>query len=144
MSEYSLQQVPALQLPLVNKFYKHCRTSARAGRDETVYVLKCGSDIVAAVRLQPREGWYFLRSMYVDPACRGQGVGSTMLQGLQPFLQAHASYCYPFVELQAFYAQGGFFSLAEADAPAFMVDALQRYRAQGRAICLMVNRPPLL
>lgn len=139
---YQLESVPELQIPLVNKFYKQCRYSAKAVRGDVVYVLKGREGIVAAVRLEPKaDGWYFLRAMCVAPEVRGQGVGSQLLLGLSDFLQHHPCYCYPFDHLQAFYQQAGFTWRDPEQAPAFMRDAFERYTRQGRKIILMARLP---
>ncbi len=142
-SRYQLQQLPELQIPLLNKFYKQCRYAAKAGRGELLFVLKdseAGQQIVAGVRLLANDhGWYFLRSMCVSPAVRGQGLGSQLLEQMADFLQTHRVYCFPFSPLQSFYTQAGFFLLPPEQAPAFMREPFQRYTLQGRDICLMVN-----
>ncbi|GAB3100249.1 GNAT family N-acetyltransferase [Aestuariicella hydrocarbonica] len=135
---YQLERLSDLQIPLINKFYKQCRYSSKAGRGEVLYVLKGAAGIVAAVRLEPKsDGWYFLRAMCVAPELRGQGVGTQLLQGLVSFLRENPCYCYPFQHLESFYAQVGFQSKDPQQAPAFMSEAFQRYTQQGRKIILM-------
>ncbi len=136
--DYRAELLAEIQLPLVNKFYKSCRESARAGRGEQVYVVRAREGIVAAVRLQPAaDGWHFLRSMCVAPQLRGQGVGRVLLQGLAEFLDTHPSYCFPFAHLHDFYAQAGFRATEPGDVPDFMAAAWQRYVRKGRKIILM-------
>lgn len=143
---YRVELLDPVQLPLVNKFYRHCRYSAKAGRGERVFVVR-GPDatgqaaIVAALRLQEKpDGWYFLRSMCVDPSMRGcgdGGIGSQLLQGVSGFLQNHPTYCFPFDHLQHFYARAGFVLAPPEKMPDFAVAELQRYQHQGRKIILM-------
>ena len=149
---YRVEQIDDIQLPLVNKFYKRCRYSAKAGRGEWVYVVK-GPDsqgvtgIVAAVRLQQKaEGWAFLRSMCVDPELRGRGdggIGQMLLKGLSDFLEQHQTYCYPFDHLQHFYAQVGFQRVDAERLPAYIGDAFLRYQQQGRKIIVMTYNAAL-
>ncbi len=147
-SAYQIEQLPVLQYPLVNKFYKDTGYGGKAGRDELVYVVRGPAAIVAAVRLQPKgNGWLFLRAMCVAPALRGQGVGRLLLQGLGPLLASRPVYCYPFEHLISFYGDGGFRQPGDeslqAGVPHFMAEALQRYRQQGRKVCLMVHETGL-
>lgn len=147
MTTYKVEPLDDIQLPLVNRFYKSARFSAKAGRGEAVFVVRDSSTatIVAAVRLQPERNndWWFLRSMCVAPDLRGQGIGQLLLDGLQDFLQDKACFCYPFVHLESFYRQGGFELIDIDDAevqhstPQFMQEPLERYRRQGRKIILM-------
>jgi len=152
----AIEKLADISLPLLNRFYKECRYSAKAGRGERVYVLKRPS-IVAAVRvvakpLSPaqqqqildlglgtgQEGEiYFLRSMCVAPALRGQGLGRQLLQGLEAELAGQLVYCYPFQHLLNFYAEIGFSAQQEEQMPDFVVQAYRRYRQQGRDIALM-------
>jgi N-acetylglutamate synthase-like GNAT family acetyltransferase len=142
--QLSFEQLDDIQLPLVNKFYKSCRYSAKAGRGDHVFVVRSVSHgsqtIVAAVRLQLKaSGFFFLRSMCVDPNYRRQGVGHYLLQQLTPFLLGKKCYCYPFTHLQSFYALVGFELIDQKNSPAFMTDPLQRYVQQGRDIVLMLK-----
>ncbi|MYM62777.1 GNAT family N-acetyltransferase [Pseudomaricurvus sp. HS19] len=144
---YHVEQLPVVQYPLVNKFYKDTGYGGNAGREELVYVVRNPGGIVAAVRLQPKsDGWLFLRAMCVAPQLRGQGVGRLLLQGLGELLSSQAVYCYPFDHLVSFYTAGGFQLLDAEQQPAglqslphFMTEALQRYQQQGRKVCLMVH-----
>ena len=148
---YQFEQLLPLHYPLVNKFYKNTGYGGRAGRDELVYILREASAIVAAVRLQPKpDGWLFLRAMCVAPELRGQGAGRQLLRGLNELLTSRPVYCYPFEHLIRFYAAAGFQRVNDERLPEgkpapgpvtphFMTEALQRYRQQGRKVCLMVH-----
>lgn len=134
-------EIDSLSLPLVNRFYKSCRYSAKAGRGERVFVLRSDGQITAALRLSPKpDGFYFLRSMCVAPARRGQGFGSRLLQEILPELDRLDCYCFPFSHLQGFYAQVGFQLAAEASVADFIRDPFRRYRQQGRNIIIMCRR----
>ncbi len=142
LSDYKVEAIENIQLPLVNRFYKDCRYSAKAGRGEFVYVVRERGVIVAAVRLQSKPDWLFLRSMCVAPEFRGQGIGSLLLDGLGALLSQHHCFCYPFEHLHDFYAEGGFSLVsecqgAEQEIPQFMTEPLERYRKQGRKLILM-------
>lgn len=150
-----ISQIEDIQLPLVNRFYKDCRYSAKAGRGEVVFVARVSegqslpaNKIIAAVRFQKKaDDWWFLRSMCVAPECRGQGVGQQLLAGLKTFLAERPCFCYPFNHLEAFYGLLGF-ELTETEQihlqPSFMSEPFERYTRQGRKIILMqrpVDRP---
>lgn len=142
MENWNVEQLDSQLFPLVNKFYKHCRYSAKAGRDDIVFVVKNASGISTAVRLQLRQpGVYFLRSMCVAPEYRRQGLGSILLQGMESFLNPITCYCYPFDHLQSFYGRAGFSVVAPEHAEPYMLEAYQRYIAQGRKLLLMIRHP---
>jgi N-acetylglutamate synthase-like GNAT family acetyltransferase len=139
-ADLSFAVIDALRLPLVNRFYQHCRYSAKAVRNEHVCVVRRQQQIVAAVRLTPQaDGSLFLRSMCVDPALRGQGIGRYLLAQLQPLLDTAFCYCFPFSHLPDFYASAGFIVAADTDVAPAVAEACQRYRRQGRAIVIMVR-----
>lgn len=129
-----------IQLPLVNKFYKSCGDSAKAGRGDIVYVVRRAQTIVAAVRSQQRApGSYFLRSMCVAPQLRRQGLGHLLLSGMRDFLDTIHCYCYPFDHLDGFYGLAGFCVVDPDTQPDYISEPLLRYRRQGRKLLLMVR-----
>ncbi len=134
-----IQRVEELRLPLVNRFYKDCRYSAKAGRGEQVYSLSCDGSMTAVVRLQQKSDQLFLRSMCVAPSMRGRGLGRELLLALLPALESMPSYCYPFSHLQGFYAQAGFVVSREDQVADFIALAYRRYRQQGRDIIIMTR-----
>ena len=138
LKKVQIEKLESLYLPLVNRFYKNCRYSAKAGRGEEVYVAKMAGQIIAAVRLSPKGGnRFFLRSFCVSPEYRRQGVGRILLRGIEPKLQAIFCYCYPFRYLQGFYQQAGFRPVEQV--PDTILQPYQRYCRQGRDIIIMVR-----
>lgn len=156
---FSIECVDPLRLPLVNRFYKNCRYSAKAGRGELVYALHQEGSIQAATRLVPysfrgqdlqqlmtltgserrTDHCLFLRSMCVQAEKRGQGLGTALLQAVIEPLNKAFSYCYPFSHLHDFYAQIGFKQVAQEQVPGFIAEPYQRYCRQGRDIIIMVR-----
>lgn len=156
MTQLSIKvsRLPEIQLPLVNRFYKASRYSAKAGRGEAVFVARhlvasvsgasvepSAGEIVAAVRLQLKsDGWWFLRSMCVKPELQGQGIGRQLLLGLNEFLSTRDCFCYPFDHLEGFYGVLDFEPVKDSNMalmPSFMREPYQRYTQQGRKIILM-------
>ena len=135
-----IERLQPLQLPLVNRFYRDCRYSARAGRGEAVYVARAEGRIIAAVRLVPKpDNHCFLRSFCVAPSWRRQAVGRRLLQALVPVLEGRRCYCFPFTHLQEFYRSAGFIAVAAQTQPDFIADPYHRYCRQGRDILLMLR-----
>jgi GNAT superfamily N-acetyltransferase len=138
--QVTVEQVEPLSLPLVNRFYKQCRYSAKAGRGETVFVIKVDGSIAGAVRLTPKaDNYFFLRSMCIDPEWRRQGLGKQLLTGITPFLNGINCYCYPFSHLLAFYGEAGFVHIEEEGALMWIQQPYQRYCQQGRDIKIMIR-----
>ncbi|WP_299982800.1 GNAT family N-acetyltransferase [uncultured Pseudoteredinibacter sp.] len=140
LEQFELQLVPEASLPLVTKFYKTCRYPAKAGRGERVYCLRLEGEIVAALKLMPKNfadaPWLFLRAMCVLPQMQGQGIGKIMLRLLKPYFDQDV-YCYPFSHLESFYGSIGFARLAPEETAAEMSHAYQRLLDQGRDVLMM-------
>lgn len=130
-------QVNHYSLPRVKHFYKNNGMRAQAPRSDEVYIASQGTSIVAALRLHPLGKAFLLRSMCVDNSLRQTGIGSALLEYLQPRLQSIDCYCFPFSHLQMFYQRAGFITIPVAEAPEAITDRFQRYLNNGKDICLM-------
>jgi len=118
----------------VNKFYKKQKHKGSASGDEQVFVAYQGEDIVAAVRLVPYDGYFWLRSLYVEQALRGQGIGLALLA------QVHTSidldiHCFPYDHLAHFYTLAGY-HMADTLPPSLQ-QLYERYSSRGEKIIAM-------
>jgi predicted N-acetyltransferase YhbS len=104
---------------------------------DVVYVATLDGRAVGLVRRTSEEGVLMLRGMQVDPNCRRQGIGTLLLRALVAALPAGECYCIPFDHLARFYSQGGFETIDESEAPAFLRQRISRYRAQGHFVLIM-------
>ncbi|WP_179957829.1 GNAT family N-acetyltransferase [Exilibacterium tricleocarpae] len=135
-----IEPLPPLQLPLVNRFYRDCRYSAKAGRGELVYVARGQGRMLAAVRLVPQvDNHLFLRSFCVAPEQRRRTIGRQLLEALVPVLHGYRCYCFPFRYLQDFYGRIGFVAAQPHTQPDFIAGPYRRYCRQGRDIVIMVR-----
>jgi len=140
-----VERLEPIQLPLVNRFYKDCRYSAKATRSDEVYVLRQGGKIVAALRLSSKpEHNLFLRSMCVHPEYRRRGLGAELLTALGPVLTLQPVYCFPFSHLEAFYSNAGFERQMPESVASFIRDPWASYCRQGRDIIIMTRSSELL
>jgi len=139
------EHLEPIQLPLVNRFYKQCRYSAKANRSDEVYVLRLQGQIVAALRLSSKpEQHLFLRSMCVHPEHRRKGLGAALLKALGPVLAAQPVYCFPFSHLEVFYENAGFKRQVPESVASFIHDPWASYCRQGRDIIIMTFGPKVL
>lgn len=104
----SLEQLSVAQYPLAKKFYKDTGYGGAPGRDEAVWVWREATKIIASVRLQEREGGFFLRALVVHPDDRRAGIGQTFLNALLETYNARTIYCFPYLHLHSFYLASGF------------------------------------
>ena len=135
----------------VNRFYRSQKHKGSASGDEQVFVtyLKANEPdtedtLVAAVRLVPHQGYYWLRSLYVDKTLRAQKLGSQLLTFVHSFLSEHDAkplpiYCFPYTHLNGFYSQNGYTLLAPEALPESLNQLFTRYSGKGESIISMVK-----
>jgi GNAT superfamily N-acetyltransferase len=65
--------------PLLNKFYRRHDSSMKALKGGRLWVVR-DTEIVAGLCLSPVVGGQWLTGMFVDPAYRGQGLATRLIQ----------------------------------------------------------------
>jgi GNAT superfamily N-acetyltransferase len=130
--EVSIERLPALQMPLLNKFYKQHRSRMR-GSDEHAWVAR-RQHIVAALKLSPVAQGHWLTGLFTDPAQRAQGVASRLVKSV---LEAYPGPVWLFCEpaLTDFYLRLGFVRCQSLPEP--LGDRLQRYQHSRRLLALV-------
>jgi len=109
--------------PLMNKFYRAHQSPMKAVRDAQLWVAR-REDIVAALCLRRVSGGHWLTGLFVDPACREQGVAAALIAAAVKGLDAPVwLYCHP--DLRGFYERRGF--TGDPQMPYAMVERLSRY-----------------
>lgn len=98
------------QQKLANKFYKKFKTNVSCNLNDKVYcALTSEGEVVGAVMIRAIETRpeYLLRSLYVNPEHRGQGIASSLCKLA---LKSHNSACFTLCEpsLLNFYQVLGF------------------------------------
>lgn len=141
-NSFDFEEVDTLALALINRFYKQCRYPAKAGKGDQVYSLRHNGELVAAVKLMPKDcdgqPWLFLRAMCVLPSRQSEGIGAQFLERLSTIYK-HPVYCYPFDHLVGFYRAGGFYlPAADQDLPTMITSGRQRLLEHGRKVQLMI------
>ncbi|MBE0365391.1 hypothetical protein PULV_a2175 [Pseudoalteromonas ulvae UL12] len=107
LTECEIVQLDALKTPLVNKFYDRCRAKGRAKKHDNVWVVYYRRQIIAACRIQSIDCEYFLSTVMVEPAYRGQGLARFfILNILSQLSQPLVTFAYS--HLRDFYSSLGF------------------------------------
>lgn len=137
LDHITFKQADHYTLPIVKRFYKLNGMRAQAPKGDLIFTASVNSKLVAALRLNPVNQCYLLRSMCVAADLRHQGIGSELLMFLQNQLNSIECYCFPYNNLQQFYTKAGF-QLCDTDiAPEAIADKFNRYLSNGKDICLM-------
>jgi N-acetylglutamate synthase-like GNAT family acetyltransferase len=105
--------------------------------DDVVFVAERAGEVVGLVRRAAEDEITMLRGMYVAPAVRRSGVGTSLLTAFAEHLDGAECFCIPFAHLTQFYQQAGFTLLAEGAAPAMLSERLRSYRSEGHQVVLM-------
>ncbi|MDK1287146.1 GNAT family N-acetyltransferase [Pseudoalteromonas sp. B95] len=126
--------MPAIQTPLVNKFYQANRVRGRATKQDAIWVVKAPS-IIAACRLQKIEQETFLSTVFVEQAYRGKGVAKQLLQSA--IKREPCVYTFAYQAVVPLYSKLNFIVIDEKVLPAKLRQMFASYTKQGREIIAM-------
>ena len=104
---------------------------------DRVFVAEHGENICGAVRIESREGIQVLRGMYIHPNMTQQGIGTDLLEYIEPALAETDSYCIPGEHLFDFYGKIRFAPIAVESAPGFLAARVKGYLEEGKAVGIM-------
>jgi len=123
MPDTHYSQLDETLYPLMNKFYRGHQSSMKAVRDAQLWVAR-RDQIVGALSLRPVSGGHWLTGLFVDPACRAEGIAAQLIaEALKAIDGTVWLFCHP--ELRGFYERQGF---RDASAlPQAMAERLFRY-----------------
>lgn len=129
------QRLPALQRPLLQKFYKAHRSGMRARGEAQMWVAK-DHEIVAALCLTPVGNGHWLSGLFVAPDQRGRGVACALIEAALSETDGPVwLFCDP--ALRGFYQRSAF--VEAMDLPQELADRLNRYR-QTKPLLALVRR----
>ncbi|WP_105169052.1 GNAT family N-acetyltransferase [Pseudoalteromonas sp. T1lg23B] len=123
-----------LATPLVNKFYQHHKGRGRATKQDQNWVVKA-PDIVAACRVQNKDGELLLSSVLVAEGLRNRGVASALLTQVIT-AQNTTVYTFAYRHLFEFYQRLGF---SRCTLPLKLQPYFNSYVAQKRDIVAMCS-----
>ncbi|QJP97114.1 GNAT family N-acetyltransferase [Pseudomonas fluorescens] len=123
MTDTRYSQLDDLSWPLMNKFYRQHQSSMKAVREAQLWVAR-QEEIVAALCLRPVFGGHWLTGLFVDPACREQGIAAQLIAAAVKDVEAPVwLFCHP--DLRGFYERRGF--TFDPALPQAMAERLSRY-----------------
>ena len=110
---------------------------AQAPKGDIIYIASLNNSVIGALRLNPVDDYYLLRSMCIAEEKRAQGIGSQLLQHIQNSLSEIDCYCFPFSHLHSFYTAANFQQINPQSAPNVIHKKFARYIESGKDIILM-------
>ncbi|AOT07303.1 GNAT family N-acetyltransferase [Pseudoalteromonas luteoviolacea] len=126
--------LPAIQTPLVNKFYQANRVRGRATKQDTIWVVKL-TELIAACRVQKVEQDAFLSTVFVAPKYRGQGIAKQLVASA--IRSEHIVYTFAYQDVVPLYQQLDFLDISPDTLPEKLRDMFVNYTKQGREITAM-------
>jgi len=146
-SDINYQQLPAIKLPLANKFYRQMNARGKASGGDRVWVARDNSTvkratsialIIAVARLSPVNKYHLLTGVYVDDNYRQQGIASQLIEALVN--QQSPCYTFALSHLEQFYLRLGFEPIADDNLPCELAQRFRAYQQQGRKIVAMIKK----
>lgn len=123
MTDTRYSQLDDLSWPLMNKFYRQHQSSMKAVREAQLWVAR-REEIVAALCLRPVFSGHWLTGLFVDPACREQGIAAQLIAAAVKDVETPVwLFCHP--DLRGFYERRGF--TFDPALPQAMAERLSRY-----------------
>ncbi|AQQ00236.1 GNAT family N-acetyltransferase [Pseudoalteromonas aliena] len=79
---YRVEVLDRIKTPLVNKFYDQYSVKGRANKQDQLWVVYYKAEIVAACRLQNKDDFLFLSTVFVAPEYRSKGLAKLLISTL--------------------------------------------------------------
>ena len=137
----NLHSAKAREIGDLATFYRITAYGGSVAPEDRVAYATEGERIIAAGRLSEEEGVLVLRGMRVLKEHRGRGVGSAILDFLVSVEDNRDCYCISYNYLRHFYAAKGFDKIKPSDAPKFLSERFNSYRARDLDVILMRKKP---
>jgi len=129
--------VPSLWFPLVKKFYQEHYPSGKPNKADPIWAIRHNGKVICAVRLKQIGNNQLLTAMVTDPAYRNLGLGTHLINEIQPALNQLPSYCFAFTHLVPFYTANHFSTIPPDTLPEELKKRFTSYCLQGRKITAM-------
>lgn len=122
----------------INDFYKRGHHKARVNQHERVFGVHEKDQLIAVVRIHPRQTYTLLRSLLVAQDARGKGAGHQLITALTN--QLTVCYCLAQPGPALFYQKCGFTVLAQSGYPAGLADYLTRQQRKDASLVALCYR----
>ncbi|ETX09934.1 acetyltransferase [Marinomonas ushuaiensis DSM 15871] len=133
--------VPSLWFPLVKKFYQEHYPSGKPNKADPIWAIRHNGKVICAVRLKKIGNEQLLTAMVTDPTYRNIGLGSHLINDIQPALNQLPSYCFALTHLVPFYSENHFSVISPDLLSEELKSRFYSYSLQGRKITAMHYLP---
>jgi N-acetylglutamate synthase-like GNAT family acetyltransferase len=122
-------------------FYRHNDYGPPVYSADVIVMAENEGVLCAAVRLCHEHGVLLLRGMRVCEGLRRQGIGTRLLQAVEPIVGDRQCFCIPHRYLRSFYGRIGFVQIEAREAPAFLGERCAEYRRKHGRDVIIMRRP---
>jgi N-acetylglutamate synthase-like GNAT family acetyltransferase len=115
----------------------------RARDIDLFFVAFIENAVVGACRFCVEENTPMLRSMIIHAPLRSQKIGTKIIESFAHHLDKNSigpTYCIPYDHLGYFYGQIGFKIIKDEEAPEFLQERIQGYRAKSSDKFMLMRR----
>lgn len=137
MNQINIQALEPIKLPLVQKLYKKHYPSAKAKKDELIFIGYCHNELCSVVRFRSIDRWRLLTGMMVIPEFRQKGVAHEMMRYCKQKTLSDYDYCFAYSHLAEFYTQHGFSIIPNEKLPNPLQQLFERYSNSGKQLIPM-------
>jgi uncharacterized glyoxalase superfamily protein PhnB/N-acetylglutamate synthase-like GNAT family acetyltransferase len=108
---------------------------------DVIVVAENAGALCGAVRICDERDVLVLRGMRVGKDMRRRGIGTHLLQAVEPVIGARECFCIPHRHLRSFYGRIGFVEVEAAEAPSFLRERCAEYRREYGLDVIVMRRP---
>jgi N-acetylglutamate synthase-like GNAT family acetyltransferase len=131
----------AEDLERIAAFYRHHDYRPAISPADVIVMAENEGTLCGVVRLCEEHGVLVLRGMRVSEGRRWQGIGTRLLQAVEPLIGERECFCLPHRHLRSFYGRIGFAEIAASEAPAFLQERCTEYRRDYGLDVIIMRRP---
>ena len=121
----------------LQKFYEITGYKGTFIEGDDLYYAEDDGLKLGVVRISKEHDISVLRGMYILSPYQGKGIGTKLLEYIEPMLCCEPVYCIPKDHLINFYGKVGFRVIEPTDAPGFLVERLNSYIEKNLKVLIM-------
>jgi GNAT superfamily N-acetyltransferase len=129
------------ELGRIAAFYRHNDYISTVGPADIIVVAEHGGELCGAVRICEEHGALVLRGMRVREDMRKRGIGTRLLEAVEPIVSGRECFCIPHRYLDSFYGRIGFLETDAVRAPPFLRERCTEYRREYDLDVIIMCKP---
>ena len=134
----SIRKAEPRDIEAIRSFYESVGYSSGASEEDLIFLAESGNQLLGVVRLCQEHQFQVLRGMQVHPDHQKKGIGTQLLDAIQPAVARQSCWCIPYAHVEEFYGTIGFERADPETAPFFLQERIREYTRRGfNVICML-------